>query len=223
MNEPIPVSPPSQDEALRNLVFIAVTIGIAYWVTVSVGVEELRATVEHLGFWGPLIIVLTKATTIIVVPLGGGPVYAVAGAVFGFWKGFLLTAVGDIVGFTAAFYLSRFFGRGILHFFMSRSHMPLIEKIVARGGEVGVFLKARLAFLGFPELFAYAAGLTSVSYLLFIVVQMLGHAPVAVLIVLLGDVLFTSGPLMFVLVSVGAVMLAVSGGYWLHKDLVREA
>jgi uncharacterized membrane protein YdjX (TVP38/TMEM64 family) len=222
-NQAVKVEGSSRGEALRNIFFVGTTIVVAYVLTVVIGIEELQETVEKLGFWGPLAIVLTKITTIVVVPLGGGPVYATAGALFGFWKGLLLTTLGDVLGFSAAFLLSRLFGRSIIDFFVPQAYLSIVDQIVEKAGEAKIFFKARVTFIGFPEIFAYAAGLTSVSYFLFISAQILLHLPAAALVVLFGEALFAGNMLFFLVASAAALLAALVGGYFLHKDFTRVA
>lgn len=210
-------------DAYKNLGFILITVGVAYGLTVSIGIDNLERLVAQAGVWGPLAVIALKMTTIIIVPLSGGPIYAIAGAAFGFWNGLAITFIGDVLGFSIAFYLSRFFGRKIINVFIPRAQSPFIEKFLTQGSVRKSFLKARLAFMGFPEVFAYAAGLTGVSFSLFIVAQMALHTPVAALVVLFGNALLTGNPLFFVSSAVMGILLAVAGGWWFKRDLVHEA
>ncbi len=213
----------SWKEAARNLVFIVISIAVAYFITISVGIDTLRETVASTGIWGPFILILLKMTTIVVVPLGGGPIYALAGVVFGFWKGWLLVIVGDILGFSVAFLLSRFFGKSILYFFLPTQYKSAVEQFLIHASETKRFLKARFMFTGFPEIFAYAAGLTSVSFPFFLIVQMGVHAPLTSFAVLFGDLLVSGDTLVFIIASMIALSAAVIGGWWFHRDVTRSA
>jgi len=217
--------PNSYGAAIRNLLFFAVAIGTAYVVTVSIGVDGLRAAVESAGIWGVLAVVILKATTIIVVPLGGQPIYVIAGAAFGFWKGFLLTFAGDVLGFTVAFFLSRFFGRSVVGLFVSSDQIQNIENILRKSSSLSALIKARIALTALPELFAYGAGLTSVSFPIFLVVQLVPHTPFATLFVFFGDALIQlTGSIVYVVgISVVGTIAAVIGGWWFHRDVIREA
>jgi uncharacterized membrane protein YdjX (TVP38/TMEM64 family) len=210
-------------EALRNLIFVVLAIGVAYAITVTIGIESLRESVRSAGIWGPIAIVLVKMSTIIVVPLGGGPVYAVAGAVFGFWNGLLLTLVGDALGFSVAFYISRVWGRSIVQFFVPRDQVATLENVLNRGSELRPFIKARIAFAALPEVFAYVAGLSKVSFFVFLPVQVLPHIPSMVLMVFFGDALLAGDFVYAVAITALAVTLMLIGGWWFHKDLTREA
>ena len=196
---------PSWRDAAKNLLFIAIAIGVAYWVTVEVGIDDVRASVAHAGVYAPLIIILLKATTLVVVPLGGTPL------------------IGDILGSSIAFYLSRYFGRSILRFFMSSGQVPMVERLMEKMGERKTFIKAKLFFAGFPEIFAYAAGLTAVSFPFFLLVHIGVHAVGAALLVLFGEALVSGNTLAFIGVGIVSALLAFSGIWWFHADLKRSA
>lgn len=210
-------------EAVRNLIFIAIAIGAAYAITVTIGIDRLREAVASAGMLGPLIVVLIKMSTIIVVPLGGGPIYAIAGAVFGFWEGLLYTLIGDVLGFTVAFYISRLWGRSIVQFFVPKAQLPTVETILVRGGTLQPFIKARIAFAALPEVFAYAAGLSPVSFFVFLPIQMVPHIPTMALVVFFGDALLAGNPVYLVSAAVFAAGLMIIGGWWFHRDVTREA
>ncbi|TSC71237.1 MAG: hypothetical protein G01um101449_4 [Parcubacteria group bacterium Gr01-1014_49] len=213
----------ARNDALKNLAFILIAVGAAYGLTVSIGIDGLERLVGQAGVWGVLATIALKMTTIIVVPLSGGPIYAIAGAAFGFWKGFAITSLGDILGFSVAFYLSRFFGRNVISALVPRAQLPFVEKLLVQGSSLKSFLKARVAFSGFPEVFAYAAGLTQISFLIFIATQMVFHVPAAALVVLFGNAILTENPLIFFGATITAVLLAVVGGWWFKRDLTQEA
>lgn len=214
---------PSWRDAVKSLLFIAIAIGVAYWVTVKVGIDDVRATVAQAGVYAPLIIILLKATTIVVVPLGGTPLYPIAGALFGFWQGFGITLIGDVLGSTICFYLSRFWGNAIVRFFVPQNQVAIVEQLRARMGERKNFVKAKLFFIGFPELFAYAAGLTSVPFLFFIIVHNGIHAFGAAMLVAFGEVLISGNKLAIFGIGITASILAFVGVWKFHADFKQSA
>jgi uncharacterized membrane protein YdjX (TVP38/TMEM64 family) len=195
---------PSAREVLTSIVVLAATIGAAYVVTVTVGVESLRGYVTEAGWYALALIIILKATTIVVAPLGGTVIYPIAGAAYGFLPGLGLTLIGDGLGSTIAFFLSRRFGRSILHFFTAASQVPTIDAVLAELTDKKRFALARVYFAGFMDLFAYAAGLTRIPYWYFIVVHIAVHAPVAALYVLFGDILVSGN--WWVTIPVGLLM-----------------
>lgn len=168
---------------------LTVVIGVAYYVTVYVGVDSLRHTVQSAGWYAVALVVTLKATTIVVAPLGGSIIYPIAGAAYGFGPGLALTLLGDALGSTIAFFLSRLFGKSVLRFFTTTSQQPTLDAVLERLSTKKEFAKARVYFAGFMDLFAYASGLTRIPYWYFITVHMAVHIPVAMLYVLFGDVL----------------------------------
>lgn len=180
---------PSWRELASSLFFLALALGVAYIVTVTIGIESLRESVTDAGWYAIALVVLLKATTIVVAPLGGSIIYPVAGAAYGFWPGLGLTLFGDALGSTIAFFLSRLFGRSILRFFTAASQASTIDAVLVELSDKAKFAKARVYFAGFMDLFAYAAGLTRIPYWYFIIVHIVVHAPVAALYVLFGEVL----------------------------------
>lgn len=210
---------PSVREVVRSLLILAVALSAAYYVTVYIGVDSLRTTVQQAGWYAVALIITLKATTIVVAPLGGSILYPIAGAAYGFLPGLGLTLIGDAVGSTIAFFLSRLFGTSILKFFTSATQLPTIQLVFDRLSTKAEFAKARVYFAGFMDLFAYASGLTRIPYWYFIVVHMAVHVPVATLYVLFGDVLISGNwiytiplaLLMSVLAMVGATRLTTLG------------
>lgn len=212
-------SKPSLGSVLANLFFLALTLGAVYLVAVYFGIDDVREKIAGAGVLAPLLVIVLKAATIVIVPLGGNPIYPIAGVLFGFGKGWLLTLLGDALGASIAFYLSRLFGQKILRFVMGRSQMPTVLRLLEELGDTKTFIKARLFFAGFPELFAYASGLTRVSFALFLPVYMSVMLVSSGLLVAFGDVILSKN--MTVIVSLGLVssLLAVLGVWWFHGNL----
>ena len=212
----------SKKGLLKNILIIIVTLGIAYFVTVTIGLEGLREKVEGAGIYAPFLLIILKATTIVVAPLGGTIIYPIAGALFGFWKGLALTLLGDAIGSSIAFWLSRKFGRSILHYFTGSGQMPIIEKVVERLSDRKQFVKARIFFAGFMDLFAYAAGLTKINFWFFLSVHMAVHAVLVALYILFGDLLISGKFMMVFFVGIGSTLLAALGAWMFHLDLLKS-
>src|SRR5690606_6899275 len=99
---------------------------------------------------------------------GGAILYPISGALFGFWQGLGIVLIGDALGSAACFYISRIFGTRIMKFFMTSDNFSMVEKIIERVSNKKTFVKARIFFTGFPELFAYASGFTRIPFWFFL-------------------------------------------------------
>ena len=213
--------PPSLKDTIKNMLIILFTIGIAYFITMTIGLEGLRVKVESAGVYAPFILVFLKATTIVVAPLGGTIIYPVAGALFGFWKGLLLTLLGDAIGSSIAFWISRRFGRSVLHYFTGRGQMPIVEKVVEQLSDRKKFVRARIFFAGFMDLFAYAAGLTRINFWFFLIIHITVHAFLVALYIYFGDLLISGKFIMVAVVGIGSTVLALLGAWFFHLDLLK--
>src|SRR3989344_7099265 len=92
-----------------NFIGLAGLIGVLAIAFYFLDIEEMRVQIERAGLWAPLLFIFAKATTIVVAPLGGSPLYPIAGALFGFWKGIFLLVIGDAIGGGVFFFFSRIF------------------------------------------------------------------------------------------------------------------
>ena len=165
-------------ENIAGLGIVLAIIAIAFHFFDFAAVTE---AVAHAGFWAPLLFILAKASTLVFAPLSGAPLYPLAGAVFGFWQGALYLIIGDFVGSIISFYISRLFGRRVVERF-ARGNVPLIDKVLRVMETTKGFLVARICFIAFPEAVTYAAGLTRIPFLAFIIISTLVGAVPAVVI-----------------------------------------
>lgn len=159
----------SKRDAILNL---AVTVGVLvglYFLIKYVGLDDIRGYVEAAGLWAPVILVLAKASTIVIAPLGGGPLYPLAGAIFGFWEAFFLLMLGDILGGVIAFFIGRRFGQRILHYFFPSQEHAAHRLLSLFDTLRGLFI-ARLTLIALPELFTYAAGVSRARFVPFVLV-----------------------------------------------------
>lgn len=130
--------------------------------------QTISEQIERAGFWAPFALVAAKASTIVIAPLGGAPLYPLAGALFGFWYGYLYLILGDTIGITIAFFLSRTYGRRIVDYFFA--DRALVNRVLRALGTNKGLLIAQISFISFPELVCYAAGLTRIGFLPFILI-----------------------------------------------------
>ncbi len=140
-----------------------------------IDLNELQESIKSAGVWAPLLYIVIKSSTVIFAPLSGTPLYIFSVPLFGFWKGVLFSVIGDFIGAIITFYISRFFGRPVVSYFAGKNNMEYIEKALLVMGTKKGFITMRLAAISMPEIASYAAGLTSINFLFFIIVHMLVH------------------------------------------------
>lgn len=172
----------NKHQAIVSLVGLAVVFGGLYFILDYFGVTEVQRAVERAGIWAPFVFIMAKASTLVIAPLGGAPLYLMGGALFGFWKGVVLVMLGDIVGGTIAFYISRIFGRPVAEKFLGSEQRYLTRALRLMETPKG-FLFTRICFSGIQEVAIYGAGLTRLSFVPFIIIHAVVNViPVALLV-----------------------------------------
>lgn len=212
-------------DVLVNLGVLIVGLGSLYLAVKVWGPEEMRAFVESAGPWAPLAIIAAKTSTIVFAPLNGSFIYPLAGTLFGFWKGFALVAIGDMLGATIAFFVSRRFGRAAVDKMLG-SNTGLLRHILETIGTVRGFFITRFLLLTTQDIMAYAAGLSRIPYLPFIVIQATASAIPAAVMTYLGESLLenpSAGGIGLIFLGSSIIgVISVVGFLWFNRKLLFE-
>ena len=209
----------SRRELTENIFWLIVVLGAVYWFARFVGFEKIEEKVVALGIFGPLLLALLKASTLVFAPLGGAPLYPIAGALFGFSKGLAIMTTGDVVGASIAFWISRRFGARIAAYFLSKPGMRAAEDVLRYIGTTKGIVQARIFFAGFPEAVHYAAGLTAISYVRYMVINIaIGLVPTALLVALGGVLVERTSAGALIGASMAATALGLGGAWWLMRQ-----
>ncbi|MEK7208264.1 MAG: VTT domain-containing protein [Patescibacteria group bacterium] len=193
-------------ETVRNLALLLFVVALIVCGSFFISIEELAGLVARAGFWGPLLLVLLKASTIIFAPLSGSPLYPLAGAVFGGWWGLLYIVLGDMLGATVSFWISRLYGRKLVARLLSKSNLAFLETALSYMGTLKGFLIARVLFSPLPEVASYGAGLTKLPFVpFFLIHSSVGLVPASMLVWFGASLALAAGPL-----GIIAILLAGS-------------
>jgi uncharacterized membrane protein YdjX (TVP38/TMEM64 family) len=158
------------------LVFVIMVVSFSYF-----DMSAIESFVQRAGIWAPLVLILAKASTMVFAPVSGSPLYPLSGAVFGFIPGTIYLILGDLLGSTISFFISRKFGKKVVERF-ARGNVPLIDRILQFMETDKGFLIARVCFIALPEAVSYASGLTRITFTRFITISTLvGILPTAIL------------------------------------------
>lgn len=211
-------------DILVNSTILAVAIGSLYIATKVWGGDEMKAWIESAGIWAPLAIIAAKASTLVFAPLNGSIIYPISGGLFGFWKGFMLVLLGDTLGATISFWISRRFGRSVVERFIG-NETGLVNQLLSTMGTVRGFLITRVALFTAQDILAYAAGLTRLPYLSFIAIHMaVGSIPAAILTAFGATLLEQGfGGLGYIFIgTAAAAMLSITGFLWYQSKIQSE-
>src|SRR3989344_834065 len=202
-----------------NLLGLGITIAVLILLAIFVDINSLRTWVEKASAWGPIIFILLKTSTLVIAPLSGSPLYLAVGILFGFWPGILYTLIGDILGVSINFFLSRKFGKKLISRWISDKEEGLLNRIVSYIGDAKGFFHAALTLFVSPELLSYAAGLSKLQYWKFISIMVaVGIIPTSIL-VLFGSLFGIQGQSLLITLAVPAlgVVAVLIGGSLFYK------
>jgi uncharacterized membrane protein YdjX (TVP38/TMEM64 family) len=198
---------------------VLVLVILAWFIDLS----SLKTWIEGRGVWGPVIFILLKISTIVVAPLSGSPLYPLVGLLFGFWPGILYVLIGDILGYTIAFYISRIFGQKIVLKLLSQSEENILGRIINHVSDTKGFFHACLTLFALPEVLSYGAGLSRLSYIKFISILMPLSATAAGILVFFGSILKPQAGSLWIGILIPVVgMIAVLIGGTLFVQAVRK-
>lgn len=178
--------PPGQGVSLAARLIIAAMVVLmlclvagAWLLPDFVDAAAWTARIGDLGIWAaPILILLMILHN--VVPLPAEMIALCAGAILGVVMGTLVVWTGAMIGAMLAFWLARRFGRTLAARHVSAERMSRFDRIFEAHGATGLLFVRLVPFIAF-NLVNYAAGLTSVSWPVFIWTTALGILPMTVL------------------------------------------
>ncbi len=209
-------------ERLMEVVWFVVVVALFVVSVKTLRSGQLQTELESFGVWAAVILVLLKASTLIIAPLGGTPLYLLGGALFGNVNGLLLTLFGDVLGSTVCFYLSRIYGPKVLKFFAGSSNVDRVLKTVSLLDNTKSFVKARVGFISIPELLAYASGLSRINFWTFTLINTLFYLPVDIILVFFGSKVATLSVKYFLLYPLILMIFPIIGFLALYKDYEKR-
>jgi uncharacterized membrane protein YdjX (TVP38/TMEM64 family) len=181
--------------------------------------EQIRAWVESLGAWGPVVILLLEMIQTLLAPIPGQAIEAASGYLYGPFWGTVYPMIGMAIGSLTTFLLARRFGRPLVIRLIGKQSMARLDDLVRRGGAPFFFLIWLLP--GAPDdLACVAAGLTPMPPHQFMILMLVGRLPGVFGSVLLGATATRISPTQWaVLIAVFAlVVLAI----WRWGDRGQE-
>jgi uncharacterized membrane protein YdjX (TVP38/TMEM64 family) len=202
---------------------LAITIGALVLIAFFVDMESVRAWIASAGPFAPLLFIVLKASTVIIAPLSGGPLYPLVGLFFGFWPGFLYVLIGDFIGYTGAFFLARRFGYPLVRRVIAGNERGLLARIVSHIGTPKGMLHMCLTCFAMPELISYGAGLSRLPYPVFIGMLLPLSAIMSAALVFFGASLdLSEGSILLTIGMPIAAAGVIVVGAWLFLRGVRD-
>jgi uncharacterized membrane protein YdjX (TVP38/TMEM64 family) len=172
---------------LASTLFVATVLALLVYFDMDEQVLRWLRWLDALGWWAPLLFVLTMAL-IVVLLLPGVPFTTGAGFVFGVAGGTLWVVVGTTLGAALAFLIARrLFGERAASYVLRHPKLRMVSNELVPHGWKIVMLSRMVPFFPF-KLSNYFFGLTAVSLRDFVGGTFLGVIPFSLHNVYLGAV-----------------------------------
>ena len=147
--------------------------------------EAIVAYANNLGLFGPLLIGLSIILQILVAVIPGHPLMMASGYLYGLSKGFLLSWLFIVIATQITFYVARNGGQPLVNRFVGNKETSRWEKF-AKFDNIGFYILT-FNLPAFPsDVMGYVAGLSNISSRRFLVANIVGRAPVPLVLAYIG-------------------------------------
>lgn len=179
---------------------------------------ELQAFIASYGAWAAAVSFGLMIFQSLAAPLPAFLLAFANAAMFGFWKGFLLTYISSLVAAAICFFIGRVFGRDAVIKLVSKTGLNSVEEFFDRHGRLSVLIARLLPFISF-DIVSYAAGLTSMGVWPFLLATAIGELPATVVYCYVGGMLTGGARLM---INALLILFALAGLVFLGRQLYKE-
>lgn len=182
--------------------------------------EKLIFTIENHTLLGPLLLILLRIIGIIFPAIPAGVVSFAAVPIFGWFKTYLYTVLGILIGTSISFFLSRKFREPLVERFVSLKRIHKIEDKLTERQEFLAILGLRIFTVPIMDFSSYAAGLTKISFRKFFLATLIASLP-DIAIFYFGEQLYRTVFGKSVIIAVGALFF-IGMGYVILKRFVFD-
>lgn len=137
----------------------------------AIGIQRLQESLDEAGPLAPLLYILLKAATYVFAPLTSGPIQLSAGLLFGLWEGVIYTIIGETLGGSINFWISRLLGRRVVKRFVGEEGMKQVEGLYDRVGGWAALAYARVFLFALYDFMSYTVGLMHLRFSTYVIVS----------------------------------------------------
>ncbi len=150
-------------------------------------IRLLDTQISSFGQISPLIVLslILLSTLIPPLPLPVPLIEIATGLIFGFWPGFFLVWVSQIISSSLAFFLSRIFGKRLFKNILTSHIWDFYRRYLEKKGAMAVFI-TRMTMAAPFNIVSYLAGLTQMKTDQFLTATILGTIPESILFTIIG-------------------------------------
>lgn len=156
------------------------------WVNTSVSTlatTDIQDVIDYIRSFGGYAVAVSFLLMILQSIISPIPAFFITlsnAAIWGWWKGAILSWTSSMVGAAMCFYIARIIGRDIVVKLNSNTAVENIEKFFERYGTNAIVIARLLPFIPF-DIVSYFAGLTPIGFWKFFIATGIGQFPATVI------------------------------------------
>ena len=183
--------------------------------------ERFKSWIEGFGIWGIIVFVALRVLQTVVKFIPTEPIEIGAGLVWGWFGGFALCLLGNIIGSIIILIMTRRIGTRILRVFHLENKLQSMRFLQDREK------RNRLLFIfylvpGTPkDTMTYFAGLTDINWIEFMILSSIARIPAIVSSTICGDFLGANNFKVAAIVFIVSALLSIPGGILYKKISAR--
>ena len=184
----------------------------------SMSIEAIAEYIRSFGIYAILASFLLMVLQSVVAPLPAFLITFANAAIFGWWQGALLSWISSMAGAVLCFYIARILGRDVVEKLTSKYAMASVECFFEKYGKHTILICRLLPFVSF-DFISYAAGLTPMGFVAFIVATGIGQLPATIVYSYVGGML-TGGAQM--IVTALLILFAITILIFMFKQIYND-
>lgn len=188
----------------------------------SMGIDGVIEYIRSYGAYAAAISFFLMILQSIISPIPAFLITLSNAAIFGWWKGAILSWTSSMVGAALCFYIARILGRNAVIKLTSKGALASVDEFFERYGKMAILVCRLLPFVSF-DLVSYAAGLTGMTFISFFVATGIGQLPATIVYSYVGGQLTGGAQMLFIgLISLFAIATLVAMGRKIYNDRKKK-
>ncbi|WP_353094852.1 TVP38/TMEM64 family protein [Tissierella praeacuta] len=153
--------------------------GLRNMISAFKDVESVKEYIRSFGAWAVAISFMMMILQAIAAPIPAFFITFANAAIWGWWKGAILSWSSAMAGAAVCFGISRIYGRRVAEKFASKMALDDVEVFFEKYGKNTILIARLLPFVPFDPI-SYAAGLTPMGFWGFFIATGIGQLPATI-------------------------------------------
>lgn len=174
----------------------------------SLNLDAVVELIRGYGVYAAIISFILMILQSVLAPIPALLITLANAAVFGWWKGALLSFWSAMAGAALCFYIARTLGRDYVEKVVTKTGLAKVDEFFERYGKNSILICRLLPFVSF-DIVSYAAGLTPIKFWDFFLATGLGQLPATIVYSYLGQLTGSSKTIYLAIILILALSATV--------------